>query len=112
MPTYDYECSACGHKFEVYQSITEDPLKSCPKCRKRKVRRLFGAGAGLLFKGSGFYITDYRSDGYKKAQKAESSSSSTSSASEGKSSSATESKPSSKSETKKSESESNKKKSE
>ena len=103
MPTYDYECSACGHKFEVYQSITENPLKACPKCKKRKVRRLIGTGAGLLFKGSGFYITDYRSDGYKKAQKAESSSSSSSPAPEGKASPATESKPSSKSETKKSE---------
>ena len=103
MPTYDYECSACGHKFEVYQSITENPLKTCPKCKKRKVRRLIGTGAGLLFKGSGFYITDYRSDGYKKAQKAESSSSSSSPAPEGKSSPAAESKPSSKSETKKSE---------
>jgi putative FmdB family regulatory protein len=76
MPTYDYECAACGHKFEMFQSIKEDPIKACPKCRRRKARRLIGTGAGLLFKGSGFYITDYRSEGYKKAQKAETSPSS------------------------------------
>jgi len=76
MPTYDYECAACGHKFEMFQSITEDPIRTCPKCKRRKARRLIGMGAGLLFKGSGFYITDYRSEGYKKAQKAETSSSS------------------------------------
>jgi putative FmdB family regulatory protein len=74
MPTYDYECSACGHQFEFFQGITEEPIKVCPQCKKRKIRRLIGTGAGLLFKGSGFYITDYRSDGYKKAQKADSSS--------------------------------------
>jgi putative FmdB family regulatory protein len=78
MPTYDYECAACGHKFEMFQSIKEDPIKACPKCKRRKARRLIGTGAGLLFKGSGFYITDYRSEGYKKAQKAETSSSSSS----------------------------------
>jgi putative FmdB family regulatory protein len=71
MPTYDYECAACGHKFEMFQGIKEDPIKACPKCKRRKARRLIGTGAGLLFKGSGFYITDYRSEGYKKAQKAE-----------------------------------------
>ena len=76
MPTYDYECSACGHKFEEFQSITEEPKKTCPKCKRRKIRRLIGTGAGLLFKGSGFYITDYRSESYKKAAKAETSSSS------------------------------------
>lgn len=97
MPTYDYECSACGHKFEAFQSIKADPLKSCPKCKKRKVQRLIGTGAGLLFKGSGFYITDYRSEGYKKAQKADTSSpASTPAASETKTSTT-------KSETKKSE---------
>jgi putative FmdB family regulatory protein len=67
MPTYDYECDGCGHKFEEFQSITAAPVRTCPKCRKRKVRRLIGAGAGIIFKGSGFYQTDYRSDSYKKA---------------------------------------------
>ena len=73
MPTYEYECKKCGHEFEAFQSISAAPLKSCPKkdCRGR-VRRLISAGAGLLFKGSGFYITDYRSDSYKKGEKAES----------------------------------------
>ena len=104
MPTYDYECSACSHKFEAFQSIKDEPLKACPKCRKRKVRRLIGTGAGLLFKGSGFYITDYRSDGYKKSQKADSPSSPSPASSEGAASSSSETKASSKSETKKSES--------
>lgn len=72
MPTYDYECQKCGHQFEAFQSITAEPLKTCAKsdCRG-EVKRLIGAGAGLLFKGSGFYITDYRSEGYQKAAKAE-----------------------------------------
>lgn len=70
MPTYEYECDRCKYHFEEFQSITEEPLARCPKCRGR-VRRLISAGAGLLFKGSGFYITDYRSDGYRKAAKAE-----------------------------------------
>ena len=61
MPTYDYECDACSHKFEAFQGISEDVLKKCPKCKKAKLRRLFGAGAGLIFKGSGFYATDNRS---------------------------------------------------
>ena len=75
MPTYEYECMRCGHEFELFQSISEEPRKRCPQCRG-KVQRKIGTGAGLLFKGSGFYITDYRSDSYKKAAKAESSSSS------------------------------------
>lgn len=66
MPTYDYECDACGHKFELFQSITESPKKKCPSCKKSKLRRLFGTGAAIVFKGSGFYQTDYRSDSYKK----------------------------------------------
>lgn len=65
MPTYEYQCSACGHKFEKFQSITADPIKECPECHKKKVRRLIGTGAGIIFKGSGFYITDYRSDSYR-----------------------------------------------
>jgi putative FmdB family regulatory protein len=66
MPTYDYECDACQHTWELFQKITEDPVKSCPECKKRKARRLFGTGAAIVFKGSGFYETDYRSDSYKK----------------------------------------------
>ena len=77
MPTYEYECAKCGKTFEVFQSMKDDPLKTCPnkKC-KGKVKRLIGTGAGLIFKGSGFYITDYRSEGYKQAAKKDSSSSS------------------------------------
>jgi len=67
MPTYDYECDACGHEFELFQSISEPVQKKCPKCGKLKLRRLFGTGAAVVFKGSGFYQTDYRSDSYKKA---------------------------------------------
>ncbi|MBM3276702.1 MAG: zinc ribbon domain-containing protein [Candidatus Handelsmanbacteria bacterium] len=71
MPTYEYQCQKCGTTFETFQSIKDAPLEKCTKkgCRG-KVRRLIGAGGGLLFKGSGFYITDYRSEGYKKAAKA------------------------------------------
>jgi putative FmdB family regulatory protein len=71
MPTYEYECEACGHKFEKFQSIKAAPIRKCPECGKSKVRRLIGTGAGLLFKGSGFYITDYRADAYNKAAKAD-----------------------------------------
>jgi len=69
MPTYEYACEACGHKFEEFQSIKAKPTTICPVCRKRKVKRLISAGAGFIFKGSGFYITDYRSDSYKDAAK-------------------------------------------
>ena len=69
MPTYEYECSACGHQFEEFQSIKAKPTVVCPKCKKRKVKRLISAGGGFIFKGSGFYITDYRSDKYKEAAK-------------------------------------------
>ncbi|MFN3168839.1 MAG: FmdB family zinc ribbon protein [Phycisphaeraceae bacterium] len=72
MPTYDYVCDACKHEFEEFQSITAKPLKKCPECGKNKLRRLIGTGAGIIFKGSGFYETDYRSDSYKKSEKAES----------------------------------------
>lgn len=71
MPTYEYECEKCGHRFELFQSMSEEPRKRCPKCRG-KVRRLIGRGAGMIFKGSGFYTTDYRSDSYKKQKKKES----------------------------------------
>lgn len=77
MPTYEYGCQKCGHEFEQFQSIKDEPLKRCPKC-KGKVARKIGTGAGLLFKGSGFYITDYRSESYKSAAKSESSSASSS----------------------------------
>lgn len=60
MPTYDYACSACGHRFEQFQSMSADPLRRCPACSKNKLERLIGAGAGVIFKGSGFYQTDYR----------------------------------------------------
>jgi putative FmdB family regulatory protein len=73
MPTYEYQCDACGHRFEKFQSITAAPIKKCPECGKSKVRRLIGTGAGLLFKGSGFYITDYRPDSYNQAAKADNS---------------------------------------
>ena len=76
MPTYEYECEGCGHSFERFQSMTARPVRTCPECGERKVRRLIGAGAGLIFKGSGFYTTDYRSEGYKQAAKKEGSDSS------------------------------------
>ena len=69
MPTYDYVCDQCEHSFEAFQRIDEGVLTDCPECGKSALRRLFGAGSGLLFKGSGFYETDYRSDNYKKRQK-------------------------------------------
>ena len=71
MPTYEYRCDACGHGFDEFQSITEAPLKKCPECGKLKLRRLFGIGAGILFKGSGFYQTDYRSESYKAGARAD-----------------------------------------
>ncbi|HSG98722.1 MAG TPA: zinc ribbon domain-containing protein [candidate division Zixibacteria bacterium] len=71
MPTYQYICVDCGHEFEEFQSMTEDPLDKCPQCGGAAQRRISG-GAGLLFKGSGFYTTDYRSDSYKSAAKGES----------------------------------------
>lgn len=61
MPTYDYQCDACQHAFEAFQSITASPLTECPECKKPALRRLIGAGAGPIFKGSGFYCTDYKS---------------------------------------------------
>ncbi|MHB1036349.1 MAG: FmdB family zinc ribbon protein [Pirellulales bacterium] len=82
MPTYDYLCDACEHTFELFQSITAEAEKKCPKCGKRKLRRLFGTGAAIVFKGSGFYATDYRSDGYKKRAAADSNGGSSSGSSE------------------------------
>jgi putative FmdB family regulatory protein len=67
MPTYEYECKACKHEFEIFQSMKDDALTKCPECGKDKLRRLIGTGAGIIFKGSGFYETDYRSSSYQKA---------------------------------------------
>lgn len=75
MPTYEYKCLACDNRFERFQGINAPPIEECPEC-KGEVKRLIGAGAGLIFKGSGFYITDYRSDGYKESAKKEKSDSS------------------------------------
>ena len=71
MPTYDYECDACEHAFELFQGINDPVKRKCPECGKLKLRRLFGTGAAIMFKGSGFYETDYRSDSYKKAAEAD-----------------------------------------
>lgn len=71
MPTYDYRCENCQYEFERFQSITAKPLRKCPKCGKNKLNRLIGTGAGIIFKGSGFYQTDYRSESYKSAEKKE-----------------------------------------
>lgn len=69
MPTYEYRCNACKHEFEEFQSMTAKVLKKCPKCGKNSLERLIGTGAALVFKGSGFYQTDYRSESYKTAAK-------------------------------------------
>ena len=63
MPTYDYECSACGYKFEKFQAMSDKPVRKCPKCGKLKVEKLIGSGSGVIFKGSGFYETDYKRSG-------------------------------------------------
>ncbi|MBA4188526.1 MAG: FmdB family transcriptional regulator [Planctomycetaceae bacterium] len=65
MPTYDYECTACGHRFDELQSFSEPALTKCPKCKKNKLQRLFGGGGAIIFKGGGFYETDYRRAGEK-----------------------------------------------
>jgi putative FmdB family regulatory protein len=82
MPTYDYECDACGHKQEIFQNISDPLVEKCPKCKKKKFRRLFGAGGGIIFKGSGFYTTDYRGDSYNKAASADKPTESTTTASD------------------------------
>ena len=71
MPTYEYVCDNCKYEFEQFQSIKARPVRKCPQCGKLSVQRLIGAGAGVIFKGSGFYQTDYRSEGYKKAAESE-----------------------------------------
>ena len=75
MPTYEYVCNNCKHEFERFQSMKDRPIRKCPECGKLKVQRLIGAGAGIIFKGSGFYQTDYRSEGYKKSAESEKTSS-------------------------------------
>lgn len=72
MPTYEYKCPDCGEAFERFQSIMAAPIKQCPKCGKKHVKRLIGKGAGIIFKGGGFYETDYRSEAYSAAAKADS----------------------------------------
>ncbi|HEY1170279.1 MAG TPA: FmdB family zinc ribbon protein [Verrucomicrobiae bacterium] len=100
MPTYEYACEKCGHQFEKFQSMKDDALTVCPKdlcCKKTwgkgKVKRQMGAGAGLIFKGTGFYITDYRSEGYKQAAKSDTGSSSSSSSKPAESKSSSSDKP-------------------
>jgi len=83
MPTYSYLCPGCGNEFEQFQTITARPLRTCPKCGKRGLKRLIGTGAGIIFKGSGFYQTDYRSESYKKAERSEKSSAEKKPAAEG-----------------------------
>jgi len=75
MPTYDYRCRKCEHEWELFQSIKADPVKKCPACGKASAQRVIGAGAGVIFRGSGFYQTDYRSDRYKQAAAADAKSS-------------------------------------
>lgn len=94
MPTYEYHCEACNHDFEEFQGIKEPVLKKCPSCGKLKLRRLIGAGAAVVFKGSGFYQTDYRSESYKKgAAELQKPSSSTSSSSDAAKPASTDSSP-------------------
>lgn len=76
MPTYDYECGGCGHRFERFQSIRSRPARKCPECGRLKAKRLIGSGGAVIFKGSGFYVTDNRSDDYKKRASADKGSSS------------------------------------
>ncbi len=100
MPTYDYVCKKCDHQWELFQSMKDNPIRKCPSCGKLKAKRVIGPGAGIIFKGSGFYQTDYRSDSYKKAadadKKAQSSSESKSDSSKSDSSSSASSKSSNK----------------
>jgi putative FmdB family regulatory protein len=93
MPTYDYECDACEHKFEHFQGINDPVLTKCPECKKKKLRRLIGAGGAVVFKGSGFYQTDYRSESYKQKAAADKPSDSGSSGGESKGETKSESKP-------------------
>ena len=98
MPTYDYRCEQCGHEMDVFQGITEDALTTCEKCGAEALRRLIGSGAGIIFKGSGFYETDYKrsrsgsGDSKKKSKPSESGSSDSSSSSSSSSASSSDSK--------------------
>ena len=83
MPTYDYLCEACEHRFEAFQSMNDKRLKTCPKCKKPKLTRLIGTGAGIIFKGSGFYVTDYKRNGSSSGAKPDASSPSPSSSNGG-----------------------------
>lgn len=96
MPTYEYSCPKCGHTFEQFQSMNDEPLKKCPKCKKTGVKRLIGGGAGLIFKGSGFYITDYKKSGASKSGESSSSEKSTPAKTEAKPATKTDSKPAAK----------------
>tara|TARA_Y100001933_G_scaffold253947_1_gene294933 strand:- start:122 stop:472 length:351 start_codon:yes stop_codon:yes gene_type:complete len=100
MPTYEYRCDACGHEMEAFQSIKASPLKKCPSCAKNKLQRLISGGGAVLFKGSGFYETDYRSSDYKKKAEADKKAASPSTESSGDSSKKTEAKPAKTTETK------------
>jgi len=71
MPTYEYECRKCGHTFETFQSMSDKPLRKCPACGKMALQRLLGTGAAVIFRGGGFYETDYRSETYKREAKKE-----------------------------------------
>jgi len=71
MPTYDYECRECGHRWELFQQMKDNPKRKCPECGRMRAKRLIGPGAGIIFKGSGFYQTDYRSQSYKDDAKAD-----------------------------------------
>ena len=93
MPTYEYVCRSCGHQFEKFQSMKDEPVKACPKCRRRQAKRKIGMGAGIIFKGSGFYETDYKKPSRQKKEGAEGKSEGDSSSkSEGKSEGSSESK--------------------
>jgi putative FmdB family regulatory protein len=98
MPTYDYRCRKCSHTWEQFQSIKAEPIKKCPECGKNQAERVIGPGAAILFKGSGFYLTDYRSDSYKKAAAADKPASASSDSKSGSSGSKSESKTTAKSE--------------
>ena len=93
MPTYEYVCRSCEHEFEVFHSMTEKPRRKCPECGKNALERKIGTGGAVLFKGSGFYQTDYRSESYKSAARADKSSESSSSTSSSSSSQSDTSKP-------------------